>query len=310
MSQKYGRVPRGGRVIQKEIKLKYVWIILKLPYPSIGQCPSEYPIPLINQKQISDFGQSYRFWSRGWVAYTTPSGGGIGQTTLCQNLGNLIFQCWNDENPRIDSARVTYLIFQSWNDEKPKIHSARAQQYKLTVIVVWLRSSGWSAQSPRAVHRLLGSLKPIFYLCNNQALLKAVKRWVGEGGKAALVLLVGALDAEILREAIEELRKRTTAGAATFLFKVTAQGGETVNEEADIRANKAISSKDVPMEMARQDKSRSLHVAKASLEKRYGELWRLKIDVKQRGAEGGQTRISRRGGAQASESCDRRLETN
>jgi len=46
-------------------------------------------------------------------------------------------------------------------------------------------------------------------LCDNQALLlKAVKRWVGEGGKA---MLVGTSDADILLEAIEELRKRTTA---------------------------------------------------------------------------------------------------
>ena len=28
---------------------------------------------------------------------------------------------------------------------------------------------------------------PMLYLCDNQALLKAVKRWVGEGGKATLV---------------------------------------------------------------------------------------------------------------------------
>jgi len=27
----------------------------------------------------------------------------------------------------------------------------------------------------------------MFYLCDNQALLKAVKRWVSEGGKATLV---------------------------------------------------------------------------------------------------------------------------
>jgi len=43
---------------------------------------------------------------------------------------------------------------------------------------------------------------PMLYLCDNQALLKAVKRWVGEGGKATLV---GAPDADILLEAIEEL---------------------------------------------------------------------------------------------------------
>jgi len=54
---------------------------------------------------------------------------------------------------------------------------------------------------------------PMLYLYDNQALLKAVKIWVGEGGKATLV---GAPDTDILLEAIAELWKRTTAGAATF----------------------------------------------------------------------------------------------
>jgi len=40
----------------------------------------------------------------------------------------------------------------------------------------------------------------MLYLCDNQALLKAVKRWVGEGGKTTLV---GAPDADILLEAID-----------------------------------------------------------------------------------------------------------
>ena len=31
-----------------------------------------------DQKQISNFGQFDGFWSRGWVAYTTSPGGGIG----------------------------------------------------------------------------------------------------------------------------------------------------------------------------------------------------------------------------------------
>jgi len=87
--------------------------------------------------------------------------------------------------------------------------------------------------------------KPMLYLCNNQALLKAVKRWVGEGGKATLL---GAPDADILLEAIEELRKKITAGAATFLVKVKAHRGEPANEEVDIQAYKAISGKDVPTE--------------------------------------------------------------
>jgi len=92
--------------------------------------------------------------------------------------------------------------------------------------------------------------KSMLYLCDNQALLKAVKRWVGEGGKATLV---GAPDADILLGAIEELRKRTTAGAATFLVKVQALQGEPANEEADIQADKAVSGKDVPTE--RHDRS-------------------------------------------------------
>jgi len=85
----------------------------------------------------------------------------------------------------------------------------------------------------------------LIYLCDNQALLKSVKRWSGDGGKA---MLVGAPDADILLEAIEELRKRTTAGAATFLVKVKAHRGELANEEADIQADKAISGKDIPTE--------------------------------------------------------------
>ena len=87
--------------------------------------------------------------------------------------------------------------------------------------------------------------KPMLYVCDNQALLKAVKRWVGEGGKATLV---GAPDADILLEAIEELRKRTTAGAAMFLVEVKAHRREPANKEADIQADKAISGKDVSTE--------------------------------------------------------------
>jgi len=44
--------------------------------------------------------------------------------------------------------------------------------------------------------------KPMLYLCDKQALLEAVKRWVGKGGKA---ILAGAPDADILSEAIKEL---------------------------------------------------------------------------------------------------------
>ena len=52
--------------------------------------------------------------------------------------------------------------------------------------------------------RVTPMTNPMLYLCDNQALLKAVKTWVGEGGKATSV---GAPDADILLQAIEELQK-------------------------------------------------------------------------------------------------------
>jgi len=58
---------------------------------------------------------------------------------------------------------------------------------------------------------------PLLYLCDNQSLLKAFNRCIGEGGKATLV---GAPDADILAAAIEILRKSIAAGTATFLVKV------------------------------------------------------------------------------------------
>jgi len=39
----------------------------------------------------------------------------------------------------------------------------------------------------------------MLYCCDSHALLKAVKKWISEGGRATLV---GAPDADILREAI------------------------------------------------------------------------------------------------------------
>jgi len=67
----------------------------------------------------------------------------------------------------------------------------------------------------------------MLYLCDNQVLLKAAKRWIGEGGKATLV---EAPDADILPEAIDKIRKRTTSGAATFLVKVKSHRGEPANK--------------------------------------------------------------------------------
>ena len=51
-------------------------------------------------------------------------------------------------------------------------------------------------------------------------MLKAVTRWIGEGGKATLVW---SPDADILATANEIVQKRIAAGTATFLVKVKAQ---------------------------------------------------------------------------------------
>jgi len=80
--------------------------------------------------------------------------------------------------------------------------------------------------------------EPLLSLCDNQSLLKAVTRWIGEGGKATLV---GSPDADILAAAIEILRKIIAAGTATFLVKVKAHREEPANEGADILADKGIS---------------------------------------------------------------------
>jgi len=90
------------------------------------------------------------------------------------------------------------------------------------------KEEGSSANRPELVAFVLtlrgtSVTKPML----NQMLPKAVKRWVDDGGNGTLV---GAPDADILREAIEGLQKRTTAGAATFLVKVKAHRGEPANQ--------------------------------------------------------------------------------
>jgi len=63
-----------------------------------------------------------------------------------------------------------------------------------------------------------------------------------EGCEGWKSMLVRSPDANILLEAIKELRQRTTAGKATFLVRVKAHRGKPANEDADIETDKAISS--------------------------------------------------------------------
>jgi ribonuclease HI len=75
----------------------------------------------------------------------------------------------------------------------------------------------------------------VLLLCDNEAVLSAIKKWLGQGGK---VTLATAPDADILREIVCLLTQRVRAGKATFLIKVKPHRGEPINERADTLAEK------------------------------------------------------------------------
>ena len=82
-------------------------------------------------------------------------------------------------------------------------------------------------------------------LCDKEAVLCAVKKWVGQGGKATLAT---ATDADILQEIVCQLTQRVRAGRSTFLIKVKShhyiEGGEPINERADILAEEGRENSD------------------------------------------------------------------
>jgi ribonuclease HI len=72
--------------------------------------------------------------------------------------------------------------------------------------------------------------KDVLLLCDNQAVLCAIKKWVGQGGKTTLAT---APDADILKEIICLLTSRVRSGRATFLVKVKSHRREPINEPAN-----------------------------------------------------------------------------
>jgi ribonuclease HI len=73
----------------------------------------------------------------------------------------------------------------------------------------------------------------VLLLCDNAAVLCAIKKGVGQGGKATLAT---APDADILQEIVCLLTQRVRAGRVTFLIKVKSHRGELINERADTLA--------------------------------------------------------------------------
>jgi hypothetical protein len=70
-------------------------------------------------------------------------------------------------------------------------------------------------------------------LCDNETVLRVIKKWLGQGGKAPLAT---APDTDILRGTVCLLTQRVQAGRTTFLIKVKSHRGEPINEPADTLA--------------------------------------------------------------------------
>jgi len=73
----------------------------------------------------------------------------------------------------------------------------------------------------------------VLLLCDNAAVLCAIKKWVGQGRKATLATAPGA---DILREIVCLLKQPVRAERATFLIKAKLRRGEPINERADTLA--------------------------------------------------------------------------
>ncbi len=73
----------------------------------------------------------------------------------------------------------------------------------------------------------------LLYLCDSEAALNRVSRWIGRGVRATLA---GDANADIMTSIIECVRERVLRGARTFLVKVKAHRGEPLSERADTQA--------------------------------------------------------------------------
>ena len=95
--------------------------------------------------------------------------------------------------------------------ESVERRKARARTGQLGGVVLALQSAALS--------------EDVLLLCDNEAVLCAIKKWVGQGGKAKIAT---APDADILRVCLPTQRVR--AGRATCLIKVKSHRGEPINE--------------------------------------------------------------------------------
>jgi ribonuclease HI len=76
----------------------------------------------------------------------------------------------------------------------------------------------------------------LLYLCDSEASLNRMSRWIGSGPKTTLA---GDPNADIVTSIVERMRARVLKGARTFMVKVMAHRGEPLNENADTQAESA-----------------------------------------------------------------------
>jgi ribonuclease HI len=76
----------------------------------------------------------------------------------------------------------------------------------------------------------------LLYLCDSEAALNKVSRWIGSGPRTTLA---GDSNVDIMTSIIDCIRERVLKGARTFLVKVKAHRGEPLNESADTQAENA-----------------------------------------------------------------------
>jgi len=72
----------------------------------------------------------------------------------------------------------------------------------------------------------------LLYLCDSEAALNKISRWIGSG---LCTTLAGDANADIMVSIIECVRERVKKGARTFMVKVKEHRGEPLNELAELR---------------------------------------------------------------------------
>ena len=76
----------------------------------------------------------------------------------------------------------------------------------------------------------------LLYLCDSEAALNKMSRWIGSGPRTTLA---GDANADIMTSIIECVWERVLRGARTFIVKVKVHRGEPLNERADTQAENA-----------------------------------------------------------------------